>query len=229
MAAGTPDFYSPRETLVNLLALVDDIDGTADGIITLEDLNSAQCEMLAKLAGIDTSVTTGGDLIDKLDALDGTMDGRLTLSELNTSNVKTNLDSNLTKLDSVATKLDTVADKLDSVSSDLATIAGKLDTQIANLADIVVATEARKFAGYAKLTTSCSILWSDLTHTVGRCTLWSHPENTDDIYIYDTSDCSGGIDYTLSPGETRAIYNAQTHMSAKAASGTQYLGFLLSG
>ena len=83
MVHGTPDYYLPRDDLVSMLTKLDNIDGGVDGVITLAELNSAQCEMLARLTGIDTSVTTGGDLIDKLDALDGTMDGRLTLTQLN--------------------------------------------------------------------------------------------------------------------------------------------------
>jgi len=82
MAHGTADYYSPRTDFVTMLAKLDDLDGTMDGVITLDELNSAACEILGKLAGIDTSVTTGGDLINKLDALDGTMDGRLTLAQL---------------------------------------------------------------------------------------------------------------------------------------------------
>lgn len=132
MASGSEDYWATSGRLLaalieaikvsvvtggDLINAISDVEGSTDGIITLAQLNSAQCEMLGKLTGIDTSLLTGGNLLDALDALDGTMDGRLTLAELNTSSVKTNLDTSITKLTDVITALGNQLTKLGTIEN----------------------------------------------------------------------------------------------------------------
>jgi len=142
MGHGTPDYYSPMTALTDLLLKLDDIDGAVDGVISLSDLNSGQCEMLGKLAGIDTSLLTDGDLINKLDALDGTMDGKLSLSQLNASAVKTNLDANVVRLETVITRLDTEVTKLIGIAT-YAAHGQKADSQY-SITKSVVSTQATR-------------------------------------------------------------------------------------
>lgn len=116
--------YAVKNALIEgsgLLAKLDSLDGTMGGVITLADLNSGQCEMLAKLLGIETSVLTGGDLLNKLDALDGTMDGRLTVAEL--TSVQADLLAKLTGIDASLLAGSDLLNKLDALDG---TMDGKL-------------------------------------------------------------------------------------------------------
>jgi len=122
MAHGTPDYYSPQDQLVSLLAKLDDIDGGVDGVITLTDLNSAQCEMLAKLTGINTNLLTGSDLLAKLDALDAKVDGKLDISKLTSDTTGV-----LAKLLKIDTDLLTGGDLLAKLDNLDAKVDGKLD------------------------------------------------------------------------------------------------------
>jgi len=151
------------------------------------------------------------------------------------------LQSALTKLDSVATKLDTVAGKLDTVCTKLDSVASKLDTtiarldttitkldtQITKLTSIVAATEGRKFAGYIKLTTTCIQIVDAIGAAALNIICWSHPENTANITIYAGADCTGELLATIGPGGVFCRAATSGDFSAKAASGTQYLGLMV--
>lgn len=177
MAYGSEDYWMSSNRLLatlmtnikdallegsGLLAKLDALDGTMGGVITLADLNSGQCDMLAKLLGIETSVLTGGDLISKLDALDGTMDGKLDITQLNESSVKTNLDTTIARLDTTITKL---------------------TDQLTKITAIDVSTSKSIYLGYFKATTTPTTLM-DISSTVFNYLVFigkTHTSNTDSV------------------------------------------------
>jgi hypothetical protein len=163
MAKGSPDYWVTQTNFLpniiseifdavlagnTYMAKLDSIDGKLDNQITLDGLNSSQCELLATLLGIPTAGFSDADLLAKLDALDGTMDGKLDLSQLNGSNVVSNLATCITHLSDIVSgistgtnpKLDTAITNLASVITALTTGTNpKLDSAITNLASVITA------------------------------------------------------------------------------------------
>lgn len=194
-----------------LFEKLDAIDGGLDGIITLADLNSGECDMLAKLLGIQTSVETGGNLIDALDALDGTMDGKLTLAELNVSDVKTNLDTSITRLDTTITKL---------------------TDQITELVKVRDNTDKLTYKDYLKVDTSLDTILS-VNSTFATIYIFrgiTHPANTANITFTLYLDAVLKHTFVIAPGSYEFHFE---HVQADfwniikvvAASGTQYYKF----
>jgi len=90
------------------------------------------------------------------------------------------------------------------------------------LADVIVNVYGRRFEGYAPVTTTCVALVGP--SALGMTLFFAaHHDNTDDVYIYSGLVCGGAALITLSPGETYAVYGFIPGVSAKSASGTQYL------
>lgn len=112
----------------------------------------------------------------------------------------------------------------------LDTVAGKLDTSITELTYIQADTASRRHALFATITTSCKeIIQYLLVGWRYSATFVAHPDNDADIYLYGTDDCSGNVVATLSPGDVLTRVPDNNDVSAKAASGTQYLAVFMGG
>lgn len=136
MASGSEDYWSTTGRLLAGLIeaiktsvlsggdLINAIEGIelGDGFLTLDQLNSEQCLMLARLTGINGNLADGGDVLNALDVLDGTVDGKLDATEL--SAVQADL---LTQLTGINTNLTTGADLLNALDALDSTVDGKLD------------------------------------------------------------------------------------------------------
>jgi len=103
----------------------------------------------------------------------------------------------------------------------------KLTESVNKLVEIIEAVAARRRTDYAVVTTACkqiiSVIGADHFHAV----FYAHPDNTDGIRLYDNADCTGNLVKTLAVGELFGLTGISYDMSAKAASGTQYLKFTL--
>jgi len=130
MAHGSEDYWMTKGRLLadlidaiktsvtaggDLLTKLDAIDGTIDGRITLSDLNSAECQMLAKLTNIDTTGAKNEDLLTKLDALDGTIDGKLDITQLENAQVFYDAVAGKSRLEVAIEKLTTQVERLTSI------------------------------------------------------------------------------------------------------------------
>ena len=136
MAHGSEDYWMTKSRLFadllesiiaaistdgSVITALDGIDGKVDNVITLDQLNSGACELLARMLGVETAVTAGGAVLNALDALDGTMDGKLTAAELTAVQVDL-----LTQLTSINVNLATGSDILNALDGLDGTMDGKL-------------------------------------------------------------------------------------------------------
>lgn len=228
MAYGSEDYWMSSSRLMatlmtaikdaiiegsGLFEKLDAIDGGLDGIITLADLNSGECDLLATMLGIETSVEDGGDLINKLDALDGTMDGKLTLAELNVSSVKTNLDTCVTKLTDAITELTTQVTKLTNIETN----TGKADK-----------------VSYVKVSTNPDTIFdvTALSWGAGIFEAITSPANTANITFTLKFDAATRHTLVVAPGKYKYLNVvglsgvSWNFISVVAASGTQYYNFM---
>jgi hypothetical protein len=188
----------------DLKAKLDVLDGTMDGKLSLADLNSESCDMLAKLTGIDVSLLAGSDLLNKLDALDGTMDGKLDLTQLNSSDVKTNLDTVITKLTSSVDNLTSIITKLTTSNTWLESIYNK-GVEIWS----------------TTLNTSCVVV-AAVWDTRTAIKFISPTTNNSHIYVYLGGVCGGTAICDLTHGETFISHDPGI-FSAKAGDADEIL------
>jgi len=222
MAYGSEDYWMSSSRLMaalmtdikdaiiegsGLFEKLDAIDGGLDGIITLADLNSGECDLLAAMLGVETSVEDGGDLLNKLDALDGTMDGKLTLAELNVSSVKTNLDTAITRLDTSITKF-----------TDMLT---KLDSTITKLTGIKTNTDGIPYMGWSKIGTACTRIYVYGAGTYSY-TIQAHHNNPSYIRVWRGANCIDNYRVQLQPGESYGETGIQNDLRTDAVVANQY-------
>lgn len=113
MATGSPDYWMSSNYFLGalmteikaaildnseILAKLDVLDGTMNGVITLDQLNDEACQILAAVLGIATNGFDDGDLLAKLDNLDGKADGKLDFSKVGGVFVDSEGETLVTKL-----------------------------------------------------------------------------------------------------------------------------------
>ncbi len=196
-AFSTTDIITALSTGSHLINTLDAIDDTMDGKLTLTELNSAQCEMLAKLTGIDTGQIDPATLLAKFDMLDGTMDGKLDLAKLKEAitgeageSVFGQLKASVTQLTASLTKLDTQIDRLIDIKDNTSPL-------ITHLTDWVTVLGKTNDCSRKMLVGAYS--------TRINCRLKASNENTVTVNIgYADYVCiSGQYQSSLAPGETK--------------------------